>query len=408
MAYKNRFYRLGKDLDDNFLLLEKRATENSLDIKTLQQHIEELDERVTNLENGTGIEPPIEPPPIDPPPTQPIFKREGYGSTTTGGEGGPVYPVTDERTLREAVAASGHRIIRQMTPIPILTTSTVTIRNPHVTLENLNIYNAPGQEHHTLQVSGAHDVIVSNSRISNPEKGQRDVIQIRDGGHNILVERCTLMFGDDEIVNSWDSSHDITFAWNIIAYPLNHANHGYGPLFGAADRGGGNISFHHNLLSTSRYRNPKLDILGGFSMWNNVIYNCGEDTNTLWEPNDGMPGDAWGTIENNVYLEGPNSGKTTAILLRQHGIVHVDGNEQDGHPAGIYGLTPADARPNDLPPMTVTDLTLARAEVLEFAGAKHETRNQYETQIIRDARDRTSRVPAGRWVNTPADVGWVS
>lgn len=350
--------------------------------------------------------PPSEPGPTHDPADNTMFARQGYGASTKGGAGGKLYEVKDLAGLKAALSASGPRIIRQVVGTPILTDGPLELRNPNVTIENLFVYNAPGNSAHTLEIE-THDVIVTNSRLYNPVQEQKDVVSIKQGAYNILVERSTILFGADESVNSWYDAHDITFSWNIIAYPLNFDAHGYGPLFGAADRNGRDVSFHHNLISTSRYRNPKADILGGFSMWNNVIYNSGQDSNTLLEPN--ASGEFYAAVVGNYYKSGPNSGVTAAITLKEHGDVYVSGNLQDGAPARTdseSGVRLLGSIPAGLPPMTITSAERAYEEVLHFAGANFAERDAITSQLIEDVIQGTSRVPAGRWVNTPADIGF--
>ena len=341
-------------------------------------------------------------------PADPIFERQGYGADTRGGEGGKIYEVRDLNSLKTALAATGPRIIRQTTSEPILTDTSLEIRNPYVTLENLYVYNEPGAEDHTLAIS-THDVIITNSRLYNPVQAQKDVVSIKKGAYNILFERSTILFGGDETVNSWYDAHDITFAWNIIAYPLDYDDHGYGPLFGAADRNGRNVAFHHNLISTSRYRNPKADILGGFLMWNNVIYNC--DSMTLLQPN--APGDFLAVLRGNYYKSGPQTGDRRPIEAEEHGDLYLSGNTFDGRAVGWSDIeVEGDVRqlsslPSGLPEMTVTSAERAYKDVLTYAGANYNARSSLVKQIVKDVRNGGSQVPAGQgWIHSPSDVGF--
>ena len=353
-----------------------------------------------------------EPPPAEeeePPPTpeNDLFRREGYGADTTGGAGGMIYEVSTLQELENAIAQSGPRIVRQVSSDPILTTSSLEVREPNITLENLYVYNAAGNTDHTVRIS-THDVIVRNSRIYNPVLTDKDVVSIVSGAYDVFFERNTLLFGSDETINTWYDVHRVTFAWNIIGYPLNHDQHGYGPLFGAADRNGRDVSFHHNLITTSRYRNPKVDLLGGFSMWNNVIYNCGDASNTLLQPN--APGDFYAAVVGNYYKEGPNSNAVTAITAEEHGSVYVADNVQDGSAATVEisgSVTSASAVPSQLPPMTVSSAQQAYQDVLDFAGANYDNRDALTLQIITDVQQGTSPISGkGNWVNHPDDVNF--
>ena len=349
-----------------------------------------------------------------PPDAPPFLVREGFGADTVGGSGGTLYEVATFAELRAAIEAPEPRIIRQITSEGIAVVAPLEVLNPYVTLENLVLYNAPSHGWHTLAIR-AHDVIVTNGRFFNPVETQHDVITIGHRSHavhDVLVERSTIMFGSDESVNTWYETYDVTFAWNVIAYPLNWDMHGYGPLFGASQTGGKDMSFHHNLVTTSRYRNPKANLLGTFQMWNNVIYNCGEDSLTLFEPV--ADGDFDAIVEGNVFKSGPDTRATEAVSAREHGEIYLVGNQMDGRAIGWVDIEATGAVsqiftvPPGLPAATVQDASAAYERVLRYAGAHPESRLPIEIEVIGDVRAGRSRVPPGQgWIEHASDVGFV-
>lgn len=248
---------------------------------------------------------------------------EGFGATTTGGAGGPVYHVTNvldsnqdnsvkapDGSLRyfftptvEAIANGVTTGPRQIVfddngsgePIKIrrplntnfgtLTCDALTAPNPVIlTGEETRIQNS--------------DVILQGIRFRPGDQWPaRDGFQNRDVlnfGHpdplvetaNVLVRFCSFSWGVDECVAvQLLNTHDITVQNCIIAEGLRNSKHpegqhsmGFlvqGNQMAGMDR---NVSFHHNLVVSCGSRNPQASGCAVFDVRNNVIVNWGDQS----------------------------------------------------------------------------------------------------------------------------------
>lgn len=170
---------------------------------------------------------------------------EGWGAQAVGGRGGRILEVTNLNdagpgSFREAVEASGPRIVVFRVAGIITLEDVVHIRNPYITIAG---QSAPGGgillrgRPHVgviIYIRGpkAHDVIIRYLRIRQgkmPEFHQTgETIQIREG-HNIIIDHVSASWTNDEVVESWrtrsaDPAHEVynvTFQRMLIAEPLN-------------------------------------------------------------------------------------------------------------------------------------------------------------------------------------------
>lgn len=226
---------------------------------------------------------------------------EGFGAETVGGRGGTVFLVTNlndsgEGSLREALEASGPRIVVFRTGGTITTNSTITISSPYITIAG---QTAPGggitikSPGHTGIRIATHDVIIRYITIRNGSGGETESLAIyKYGGdcYNILIDHCSLSWATDEVAQTWYKSHDITFSWNIISEGLDCSTHSEGChskglMFGSDDSE--DFSIHHNLLAHNIERNPIIQIdntgSGKFDVINNVYYNAKGNPTLIWE-----------------------------------------------------------------------------------------------------------------------------
>lgn len=216
---------------------------------------------------------------------------EGFGAVAVGGRGGRVYPVTSladsgAGTLRECVAASGPRICVFRTGGTIELASTLTIANPYITIAGQTApgdgitlkLKDPSRSIDMLKIT-TYEVIIRYIRSRPGPKGaDARALTINAGGsvpqdrvaHNIVIDHMSMSWAGDEILIAWDRTHDVTFSWNILAESLTPGLKG--PNLGKY--GGGNYSFHHNLVAHHVYRLPNISTSGGpTDLVNNVIYN---------------------------------------------------------------------------------------------------------------------------------------
>lgn len=303
---------------------------------------------------------------------------KGFGSTTPGGRGGEVIKVINLNndgpgSLREAVSASGPRIVVFDIGGTIVLDSDIVIKNPYITIAG---QTAPGDgitlRRANITVFETHDVIMRGLRfrIGNEDGGppldNRDAFQISGtaSNYNIVIDHCSFSWSTDEILTTWGGdNYNITISNCIFTEPLNYDGHGYGVMFGP---GSSNITFHNNIIAHSKSRLPRIsgwvsglpDRLPATSieLYNNIMYNwvyeaslVGSDdiddsTHPLqmhWINNYFIPGPDWTNdkppikihpeVENNAIPElycvgniGPGRANNTEP---EENIVRVDGRE---------------------------------------------------------------------------------
>lgn len=253
----------------------------------------------------------------------PAFRgAEGFGAETVGGRGGKVYVVTNlndsgSGSLRAALEASGPRIVVFKTGGTITTRSTISIKNPYVTIAG---QTAPGggitikSPGHTGLKIATHDVIIQYLTIRNGSGGTTESLAIYNSSgecYNVVVDHCSLSWATDEITQTWYNSHDITFSWNIISEALDCSTHpegchSKGLMFGS--EGSEDFSVHHNLFAHNDERNPIIQIdnvgSGKADVINNVFYNCKSNPDLTWD-RFGSP--VSGNFIGNYHKLGPNS-----------------------------------------------------------------------------------------------------
>jgi pectate lyase len=243
---------------------------------------------------------------------------EGWGSTTPGGRGGKVIEVTNLNdhgpgSLREAVEATGPRIVIFRVSGTIVLDTPLYIFNPKITIAG---QTAPGDgiclRKSELQIC-TQDVVVRYLRIrrgiesGNKDGDGLDVCDDPQGKKvpapdNVIVDHCTVSWTCDEVINTWHGAHNTTIQWCLISEALHGAlkpGHGF-----AATLGGVNTTYHHNLIANCPGRDPSI---GGNNSYqtinldfrNNVVFN--------WQERviDGKPSSI--NFVYNYYKHGPAS-----------------------------------------------------------------------------------------------------
>lgn len=217
---------------------------------------------------------------------------EGFGRLATGGRGGDVFCVTNLNdsgtgSLREGInSANGPRTIVFGISGTIELKSRLLLDKSNITIAG---QTAPGDgitlKDFTFQIKNATNVIVRYLRCRLGDqnkaagaKGGDDVFNTEDIDR-VIVDHCSF---------SWaiDGTHDLrrggnfTLQWCILSEALNRSLHNKGEhAMGASYRDlSGNVSLHHNLISTCRDRHPTLGSAKAPPQYtvdfrNNVIYN---------------------------------------------------------------------------------------------------------------------------------------
>ena len=348
---------------------------------------------------------------------------EGFGRYAVGGRGGTIYEVTnlDDRgtgSLREAVEASGPRIVVFRVSGTIELQSRLRVQNPYITIAG---QTAPGDgiclKNHGFQISTDHVIVrYMRFRLGDNDGAEDDSVTIYKG-QNIILDHCSASWSVDETLST-DCSGDpcttghyagnLTVQWCMITESLNcsiHEKgcHGYASLL----RGGYNngYSFHHNLYAHHRGRSPRPGNYNSYTddpcglildFRNNVVYNWGgsyagynEDTTTVTRMN----------FVGNYYIEGYNSSGDDAFRENcKYSRAYFNDNWMNGIcPPDPWSLVQfkgtwtteeltAYKLSSSLPvePVTTDDAVTAYERVLADVGASFPQRDAVDVNIIND------------------------
>ena len=353
---------------------------------------------------------------------------EGFGSLTAGGRGGDVYIVTNTNndgpgSLREAVSASGPRIVVFETGGTISLESGLRIGNPNITIAG---QTAPGggiairNGDHTgtsLRIATS-DVVIRGLRIRPGPGGEPDGIYMDGRAHDIIIDHTSVSWAVDENITAATGAHDISIQWSIISQGLLNAthhkgNHSMGLMFGSGsnDDDTHNISTHHNLLAHNFRRNPLCQINGTIDFVNNTIYNWGDDS---WSGFAGyFDNGAHINYIGNFILHGPSSNDAYAMRIHTgDGDIwaYVAGNISSLHRMSLsdpeHNVVSDRSRdrlvdtPFDVVPVGIDDATAAHMDVLAQAGAILPQRDSVDTTVVRSVTEGTAHI-----IDDPSEMG---
>jgi hypothetical protein len=225
---------------------------------------------------------------------------EGYGASTPGGTGQPVYHVTSLEdsgpgTLRAAVSRGFRRVvfdvagtIELQSPVELsgafVTIDSLTAPAPGVTLTNYGL-GIRGK-------NGAHDIIVRGIHVRGPAtrettvKTSNDCVSISHGAFNVLIDHVVAtgcLDGAIDIVGNASNladppTRDITVQWSILSNTRKMMLIKYGTT---------RISLHHNLFIGGLVRHPSITRQGlpvdddvTLDMRNNIVWDWGGGAGT--------------------------------------------------------------------------------------------------------------------------------
>lgn len=346
---------------------------------------------------------------------------EGFGKYTSGGRGGKVYIVTNLNdngpgSLREAVEASGPRIVVFEVDGTIHLESGLSIENDDITIAG---QSAPGDgiclADYPLSVN-ANNVIVRYLRCRLGDKVARDSDGVgggRYGQKNVILDHLSVSWSIDECLSIY-KTENLTVQWCLVANSLSKSkhtkgSHGFGGIWG-----GYNATFHHNLLANHSSRNPRFSSVQGtknVDYRNNVVYNWGfkaaygggQDGNINFVSNYYRPGPA--TTNHREFLAVSDDGTSR---------YYVSGNIVEGEPdinadnrLGVGGKNPDVAvidKPWPFEPIKTHDMDKLVDVVLKNAGCNF-SRDSFDTQVIKQVRTHTAPWGRNGIVDSPEDCG---
>jgi hypothetical protein len=371
----------------------------------------------------------------------------GFGSDTPGGRGGAVLVVTSladsgPGTLRAALAADAVPANGPRTVVfnigGTITVSSALVVPSHTTIAGqtapadsggITIKADPSLGTQTMTVSG-DDVIVRFLRFrrgaSTSPTCCGDNILVYEAS-NVVLDHLSVSWAIDENLNSWGAASNITLSNCISSEALYDSSHEKGPhsmglLFGD----GRNASVVRSLFSRNVGRNPRMDLITGIEVVNNLIVST---TNTIeighneYPPESVFDVDATevnvvgnrflhyssrngvlvGGVEDNpyrIYVKDNIGCQRTSTSQPETDIVGNSVNSGDP-PANYYTTTPNDFPTRTLDEGTVFAHDAVQAHVLAHAGCTRPTRDAVDDRVIADVLKMTN---LGR-VDDPSDVG---
>jgi pectate lyase len=228
----------------------------------------------------------------------------GWAATTPGGRGGRIIRVTTlapdgPGSFKAAIEAKGPRIIVfEVGGIIDMGRRTLKISEPYVTIAGQTA-PSPGI---TLIKTGidvtTHDVVMRHIRVRTGVDGQpkfsgweADAFSTV-GAHHVVVDHCSFTWAIDENMSAsgprfegktpdeWrkNTSHAITFSYNIAAEGLAEASHPKGEHSKGTliHDNASEILIYRNLYAHNVERNPLVKGGGQVQMVNNILYDPGQ------------------------------------------------------------------------------------------------------------------------------------
>ena len=365
-------------------------------------------------------------------------EAEGGGRFAVGGRGGAVYEVTNVNdagagSLRDALSVGNRTIVFRVSGEIKLATRLV-VRQSNITIAG---QTALGDgiciSGNTLNIQ-ASDVIIRHvrCRLGDANPVEDDAMNCYAGNfQNIIIDHCSMSWSIDETGSFYDIKN-FTLQWCLLSESLYNSVHMKGLHGYAGIWGGGNATFHHNLLAHHTSRTPRFqgtryttqlypDVV---DFRNNVIYNWGSINSGY-----GGEGGIYNMV-NNYYKAGPatpgslttssTSNKRNRIFNYTSfylngtdtvwgGKFYIDGNYVNGFPdvttdnwakgvqkdsyagaAALLATAKLTVPVASLPAIRTQTAEAAYLSVLDSVGAILPCRDTIDRRIVRETRTGTA------------------
>lgn len=215
-------------------------------------------------------------------------EAEGFGAFTPGGRGGDIYFVTTlddyipgkeqlmPGSLRAAVDAEGSRYVLFHVSGTIELKADLWIRKPFITIAGQTAPSGGICIKDYQVVLATHDIVIRHLRFRSGDETRKEQMSIGIfGGHDSIIDHCSMSWAIDEVMSSFGIVHNLTVQWSIIAEGLSRSFHPKGEHSkGSILNGDGEISIHHCIYAHNSARNPRVDTII-LDFRNNIIYNWG-------------------------------------------------------------------------------------------------------------------------------------
>jgi pectate lyase len=344
---------------------------------------------------------------------------EGFGTETAAGRGGRIIYVTNlndsgSGSLRAALEASGRRTVLFQVSGTIDLNEDIRIKQPFITIAG---QSAPGEG---VQIRGGqihietHDVLIrylkvrSGDALDKSDIADRDAVTVNNPNqtYKVIIDHAALIWGPDVGgLTFLNGASDSTVSYSIIGEGLYISNHPEGTVLKDGHSMSLNITeldsstpptritVHHNLITTSADRNPR--VIGGVNidLVNNVVYN--------WRYSSSQGNPRALNLINNLFIRGPMTNRETAFYawmpsIEDGGRLHLNsvyevGNQVEGFktvrkpPPQVYVRTrfePYSMQHEDTP-------LEAYRKIVEDAGANLQVAARWGTyRLGRDSVDQ--------------------
>lgn len=262
----------------------------------------------------------------------------GFGANATGGSGKTVVHVTN---LNDSGTGSFRAALGSNRTIVFDVGGTITLKSEvAMTVSNLTIDGStapsPGITFslHGIHFNSCNNVILTNFRHrggypGGDATGDGNPIMIDVSSYNMVLDHLSLSGGNDETIDIFNYCHDITIQNCLFGpgmagspnYAMTFADHSY------------NLSFYHNCVVSSLYRNPATsfdvhgDIATGITgdLVNNLVWDYKSYGMTVY----------WGSKTNvigNYFQTSTHPGESgRALMIESNGSAYSNGNySKDG------------------------------------------------------------------------------